>query len=70
MILGRDIKLPDDSAEEEGVSDSWKKRHRYVCSLYISMQGRSSENMVSWIFGHYKRRQEESGKVEDRNYRE
>ena len=47
MILGRDIKLPDDSAEEEGVSDSWKKRRRYVCSLYISMQGRSSENMVS-----------------------
>ena len=30
MILGRDIKLPDDSPEEKEVSDNWKKRQRYV----------------------------------------
>ena len=30
IILGRDIKFPDDSPEEEEVSDSWKKQHRYV----------------------------------------
>ena len=30
MILGRDIKLPDDSPEEEEASDNWKKRQRYV----------------------------------------
>ena len=30
MILERDIKLPDDSPEEEEVSDNWKKRQRYV----------------------------------------
>ena len=30
MILGRDIELPNDSPEEEKVSDKWKKRQRYV----------------------------------------
>ena len=30
MILGRDIKLPDDSPEEEEFSDNWMKRQRYV----------------------------------------
>ena len=30
MILGRDIKLPDDSPEEEEFSDNWTKRQRYV----------------------------------------
>ena len=30
MILGRDIKLPDDSLQEEEVSDNWKKQQRYV----------------------------------------
>ena len=30
MIVGRDIKLPDDSPEEEQVSDNWKKQQRYV----------------------------------------
>ena len=31
MIFGRDIKLPDNSPEEEEeVSDNWKKRQRYV----------------------------------------
>ena len=30
MILGKDIKLPDDSPEEEQVSDNWKKQQRYV----------------------------------------
>ena len=30
MILRRDIKLPDDSPEEEEASDNWKKRQRYV----------------------------------------
>ena len=30
MILGRDIKLPDDSPKEEEVSNNWKKRQRYV----------------------------------------
>ena len=30
MILGRDIKFPDDSPEEEEVSDNLKKRQRYV----------------------------------------
>ena len=30
MILGTNIKLPDDSPEEEEVSDYWKKRQRYV----------------------------------------
>ena len=30
MILGRDIKLPDDSPEEEEVSANLKKRQRYV----------------------------------------
>ena len=30
IILGRDIKLTDDSPEEEEVSDNWKKRQRYV----------------------------------------
>ena len=29
MILGRDIKLPNDSPKEEKVSDNWKKRQRY-----------------------------------------
>ena len=28
MILRRDIKLPDDSPEEEEVSDNWIKRQR------------------------------------------
>ena len=28
--LGRDIKLPDHSPEEEQASDNWKKRQRYV----------------------------------------
>ena len=28
MILGRDIKLPDDSPEEEEISDNWKKRQK------------------------------------------
>ena len=26
MILGRDIKLPDDSSEDKEVSDNWKKK--------------------------------------------
>ena len=30
MILGRDIKLSDDSSEEEEVNDNWKKRQRHV----------------------------------------
>ena len=30
MILGRDFKLPDDSSEEEEVSDNWKKRQ--ICT--------------------------------------
>ena len=30
MILGRDIKLPDDSPEEEEASDNSKKRQRDV----------------------------------------
>ena len=30
MILGRGIKLPDDSPKEEEVSNNWKKRRRYV----------------------------------------
>ena len=30
MILGRYIKLPVDSPEEEEVCDSWMKKHRYV----------------------------------------
>ena len=30
MILGRDIKLPDDSPEEEEASDNWKERQIYV----------------------------------------
>ena len=30
MIHGSDIKLPDDSPEEEEFSDNWKKRQRYV----------------------------------------
>ena len=34
MFLGRDIKLSDDSAEEEGVSDNWKKRQIYK-DIYI-----------------------------------
>ena len=29
MILGKDIKLPDDSPEQEEVSDKWKKQQRY-----------------------------------------
>ena len=29
MILGKDIKLPDDSPEEEEVSDNWKKLQVY-----------------------------------------
>ena len=27
-ILGRDIKLPDDSPEKEEISDNWKKRQK------------------------------------------
>ena len=30
MSLGRDINLPNDSPEEEQVSDNWEKRKRYV----------------------------------------
>ena len=30
MILGRDIKLPDNSPEEEEISDNWKKQQGYV----------------------------------------
>ena len=30
VILGRGINLPDDSLEEEKVSDNWKKRQRYA----------------------------------------
>ena len=30
MILGRDIKLPDDSSEDKEVSDNWKKQQKYV----------------------------------------
>ena len=30
MILGKGVKLPDDSPEGEEVSDNWKKRRRYV----------------------------------------
>ena len=30
MILGRDIKLPDNCPEEEEASDNCKKRQRYV----------------------------------------
>ena len=29
MILGKDIKLPDDSSEQEEVSDKWKKQQRH-----------------------------------------
>ena len=43
MILGRDIKLPDDSTKEKEVSDNWKKRQIYVnkckVSKYLHMQG-------------------------------
>ena len=30
MILDREIKLPDDSLEDEQVSNKWKKQQRYV----------------------------------------
>ena len=30
MILGKDIKLPDDSIKENEVSDNWKKRNIFI----------------------------------------
>ena len=39
LILGRGVKLPDDSPEEEDVSDHWMKRHRYANTWQLSEKG-------------------------------
>ena len=89
MILGRDMKLPDDCTEELEVIDNWKKQqrcvqkckeaawkrwvHEYLAALRekynLSHKEKPSENQYK-LCGQDKRRQEESLKVEDRNYPE
>ena len=76
MILGKDIKLPDDSPEEEEVSDNWKKRQVYEHKNKETARNQQFLERERYNPSHKEkpvklnRRREESWKMEDRKYRE